>query len=340
MIGAHALGLVPLADLEIVEVVGRRDLDRACALFRVGIFVGDDRNQPADQRQANMAAEQMLVARIVRVRGDRGVAEHRLRPRGGDGHPLAGLFAVVVHHRVLEIVEVPVGVFGERLGERRGVERRAVLARPLERALALDLHDLEVRDRGLKLRVPVDQPLVLVDEPLAIELNEHFRDRARQTLVKGESLAAPVAGGAEALELGDDRAAQFRLPRPDALDERLAAERAPVRLLPVHQHAFDHHLCGDAGVIDARLPQHVAAAHAPVTAQDVLKGVVERVAHMQIAGDVRRRDDDAKRLSRRTVGAAGPEGARFLPKRGGAAFGRSEVERFVHHGILVRAIPA
>ena len=61
---------------------------------------------------------------------------------------------------------------------------------------------------------------------------------------------------------------------------------------------------------------------------------------MQIAGDVRRRDDDAKRLRRRPVGAAGPEGARFLPKRGGAAFGRGEVERFVHHGILVRAIPA
>ena len=40
------------------------------------------------------------------------------------------------------------------------------------------------------------------------------------------------------------------------------------------------------------------------------------------------------------LGAAGPERARFLPKRGDAAFDRSEVERFVHHGILVRAMPA
>ena len=39
----HALGLVPLADFEIVEVVRRRDLDRACAFFRIGIFVGDNR---------------------------------------------------------------------------------------------------------------------------------------------------------------------------------------------------------------------------------------------------------------------------------------------------------
>ena len=332
---SHALGLVPLADFEIVEVVRGRDLDRAGALFRIGIFVGDNRDQATDQRQPNALADQMLIARIVRMHRDRRVAQHRLRPRGGDGQPFAGLFALLVHDRIFEVVEVAVWVFGQDLGERRRVERRAVVARPFEGALGLDLHDLEVRDRGLELGVPVDEALVLVDEPLAIELNEHLGDRARQALVEGEALAAPVAGGAEALELGHDRAARFGLPRPDALDERLAAHRAAVRLLPLHEHAFDHHLRGDAGMIDARLPQHVAAVHAPVAAQDILKRVVERVAHMQIAGDVRRRNDDAKRLRLRPVGATGPEGARLLPKRGGAAFRRSEVERFVHHGFLV-----
>ena len=89
----RALGLVPLADLEIVEVVRGRDLDRAGALFRIGIFVGDDRDQTPDQRQANMPADQMLIARVVGVDGDRGVAEHRLRPRRGDGHAFAGLLA-------------------------------------------------------------------------------------------------------------------------------------------------------------------------------------------------------------------------------------------------------
>src|ERR1700735_89512 len=59
------------------------------------------------------------------------------------------------------------------------------------------------------------------------------------------------------------------------------------------------------------------------------------MTHMQIAGDVRRRNDDAKWLRVRPVGAASPESAGFLPKRGGAAFRRSEVERFFHHEILV-----
>ena len=43
--------LVALADLEVVEVVRRRDLDRAAALLRIGIFVGDDRDLPSDDRQ-------------------------------------------------------------------------------------------------------------------------------------------------------------------------------------------------------------------------------------------------------------------------------------------------
>ena len=331
----HTLGLMPLADFEIVEVVRGRDLDRARALLRIRIFVSDNRDQAADQRQANALADQMLIARVVRMHRDRRVAQHRFGPGRGDGKPFAGLFTLRVHDRIFEVVEVAVGVFGQDLGERRRVERRAVVTGPLESALGLDLHHLQVRDRGLELRVPVDEALVLVDEPLAIELHEHLGDRARQALVERKALAAPVAGSAEALELGHDRPARFRLPRPDALDERLASQGAAVRLLPLHEHAFDHHLRGDAGMVHAWLPQHVAAVHAPVAAQDVLKRVVERVAHMKIAGDVRRRNDNAKRLRFRPVGATGPEGACLLPKRGGAAFCGSEVERFVHHGFLV-----
>ena len=75
---------VALADLEIVEVVRRRDLDRARALLGVGIFVGDDRNPPADQRQDHVLADEMLVALVVGMHGDAGVAEHGLGPRGGD----------------------------------------------------------------------------------------------------------------------------------------------------------------------------------------------------------------------------------------------------------------
>ena len=81
------------------------------------------------------------------------------------------------------------------------------------------------------------------------------------------------------------------LPLPDPVDEILAAQVAAMDL-PLHQLALDHHLRGDAGMVHARLPQHVLAAHALEADQDVLQRVVERMAHMQRAGDIGRRDDD------------------------------------------------
>jgi hypothetical protein len=66
-------------------------------------------------------------------------------------------------------------------------------------------------------------------------------------------------------------------------------------------------------VVGAGLPQHVLAAHALEAAQDVLQGVVERMAHVQRAGHVGRRDDDAvgKRLG--AFQPAGAEGACRFP---------------------------
>ena len=71
--------------------------------------------------------------------------------------------------------------------------------------------------------------------------------------------------------------------------------------------ALDHHLRGDAGVVRARLPQRGVAAHAMPARERVHERVLERVAHVQRAGDVRRRQHDAVGLavSRRREGARG-----------------------------------
>ena len=114
-------------------------------------------------------------------------------------------------------------------------------------------------------------------------------------------------------------AAGLVLPLPDALDELVAAQGAAVGLLPLHQLALDHHLRGDAGMVGAGLPQHVAAAHALEADEHVLQRVVEGVAHMQRAGDVRRRDDDGEgpRPCGRAAGGEGagsPRGGRSAPR--------------------------
>ena len=84
-------------------------------------------------------------------------------------------------------------------------------------------------------------------------------------------------------------------------------------LLPLHELALDHRLRRDAGMIGARLPQHVLAAHALEAAEDVLQRIVERVAHMQRAGDIRRRNDDAIRFRLGAFRPAGAERAFVFP---------------------------
>jgi hypothetical protein len=94
-----------------------------------------------------------------------------------------------------------------------------------------------------------------------------------------------------------DHPAVLLEPGPDALEERVAAE--VVACLPfLRELALDDVLRGDARVVVAGLPKRVEAAH-PVPADErVLDRRVERVAHVQLARDVRRRERDRVRPAR------------------------------------------
>ena len=51
--------------------------------------VADDRDLAPGQRQLDLLADPLVEALVVGVHRHRGVAEHRLGPRGGDHQPLA-----------------------------------------------------------------------------------------------------------------------------------------------------------------------------------------------------------------------------------------------------------
>ena len=287
-------------DLEIVEIVGGRDLDGSRPLLWVGIAVGHDRDPPADQRQQHVAAVQVAKALVLRMHGDGGVAQHGLGPGGGDRDELAV----------------------------RSLDRVAQMP---EMAVDLGRLDLEVGDGRLQLDVPVDQPLVAIDQAGLVERHEGMDHGLAQALVHGEALAAPVRRIAEPAHLADDGAARLRLPLPDLGHERLAAELAPALVAARGRElALDHHLRGDAGMVGARLPQHVVAAHAMEADQRVLDGVVQGMADMQAAGDVGRRQDDAEGRSRRV--APGREAAAGFPLGVDAGFDLDGPVGLVEHG--------
>src|SRR5262249_20214119 len=112
---------------------------------------------------------------------------------------------------------------------------------------------------------------------------------------------APVGGGAEAAHLARDRRAGLLLPLPDAPDESVAAEVAPALAL-AFELPLDDDLGCDSRVIRADDPVCIVAAQAVVADQSVHQGLLERVPHVQRAGDVGRRQLDAVGSARRSAG--------------------------------------
>ena len=138
---------------------------------------------------------------------------------------------------------------------------------------------------------PVDNPLPPVDQPLLIEADEHLPHSAAAPLVQGKPLPLPVAGGAQLFQLLHNGAAVELLPLPGALQKALPAQGLLGEALLAHGL---HDLClgGDGGVVGAGHPQGLIPLHPPPADQDILEGLVQGVAHMQLAGDVGRGDDD------------------------------------------------
>ena len=266
------LKVVAQADLVVIRVVAGRHLDAAGAEIELDVIVGHDRQLTADERQDRRLADEIAVALVRRIDRDASIAEHGLRTGGGDGE-----IVITVLERIADIPE--------RTGH--------VL-----------IFDLRVGQRRAAVRAPVDDAVALVDQALFIQLAERLTHGLRAALVHGEAAAVPVAGHAERLLLLDDAVAVLLFPRPDALEEFLAAEIVAGQSLFLAQHLLDLDLRGDAGMIRAGHPQGGIALHALIAREDVLQRRVKRVPHVQLPGDVRGRHDDGKRLFVR-VGFAG-----------------------------------
>ena len=258
------------------------------------------------------------------------VAEHGFGARRGDGDVVAFLFED--HVTVFVFLDIGVGcAVCERIFEVPHV------------TVDFEVFDLQVGDGGFKMRVPVDEAFAAIDQAVLVHFDKDFDDRVMEVAFlafrgvrgagHGEGVAGPVAGGAEAFQLFDDGAAGFLFPFPDLGRERFAAHFAAGWLLGLGEVAFDDHLGGDARVVLAWLPEGVVTLHAVPADQNVLQRVVEGVAHVENAGDVRGRDHDRKGFC--AVFGVGPgfERARAFPSLVQAGFGVVCVECFFHrHG--------
>ena len=218
------------------------------------------------------------------MNGHARIAQHRLGARRGDDDIVARLgarwFAFFVKDRML---------IRHAISQR--IAQMPVLAFDLTRL------DFKIRDCRLEMRVPVDQPLVAIDQPVIIEIDEDLAHSFNHLIVgvamlaHGEGQPRPVTACTKALELLDDLPPALFFPLPDFLDEFLAGKIGALFAVRV-QLPLNDHLRRNASMICAWLPEDVLALHPRKTDQHVLQRIVQRMAHMQDAGDIGRRDDD------------------------------------------------
>ena len=95
-----------LGHLKVVRVVRWRNFHRASTVVHIDVLVGDNRDFLVGDWQENPCADKVLVALIVRVDSYCYVAQHGLRPRGGDDN-----FADFIQRRVSDLPQLPCFIF-------------------------------------------------------------------------------------------------------------------------------------------------------------------------------------------------------------------------------------
>ena len=294
-----------LCDFVVVKVVCARDLHRARAKGHVRVFVGDDRDQAAlffrTNRDFAELAHDRRIAFVIRVNRYRAIAQHGFRAGRRDRDVIA--FLAKGDIPVLVFFDVGVGL----------ATRQRVFEVP-HVAVGFDVLNFEVGNRGLKMRVPVHQTLAAVDEALVVHFDKDFdhgvvevalfASRGIRSTRHGERVARPVAGRTQTFQLADDGVAVLAFPFPNLVEECLTAQITTTRLTRRGEHLFDLKLGRDPCVVLTRLPERVKAAHTVPTDQNILQRVVERMAHVQCARHVRRRDHDGKGFVARFVRAS------------------------------------
>ena len=256
--------VVALAHFKVVRVVSRRNLDGARTEADIDVIVGDDFDFAVDERNYDFLADVFLHAVVSRVDGDSRIAHDRFRT-GRSDHDVV----IFADDRVFDVPEM---------------------------ALDVGMVDFDIRQGRMAVRAPVGDALALVDEAFFIERDEDFADGAGAGIVHGEALAAPVAGRSEAADLFFDAAAVLFLPGPDAFQEFFTADVVAGLAFFFGQLLFDFDLGCNTGVVRAGDPGNVIAFHAFEADEDILQGIVQGVAHVELTRDVRRRHDDAERF--------------------------------------------
>ncbi len=292
-----------LADLVVVIVMGRGNLDATGTKFRIDIVIGNNRNLPVTQGQFHHFANQVFIAFIVRVYRQSGITEHGFRAGGGNYHMIFSISSFCALGK--RITEIPEG------------------------AIFFFINNFQVGNRGMQFRVPVHQALAAIDQFFIVEADKHFGYSFGQPFIHGETFPGPVHGGAKPAHLSCNGITALFFPLPDFIDKLVTAQIMFTQAFPL-QLSFNNHLGGNTGMVGTNLPQGVFPQHALITDHGIHNGLLKTMPHMQAARDIGRRDHDAIGIAL----AGGPEIALVFPGLIPGGFDLLRLVGFIHENTV------
>ena len=253
--------VVTEADFIVVDVVGGRNLEAAGTEVHLHVIVLDDGDLPVNQGDEHLLAIEPEVAFVLGVHADGGIGHDGLRTGGGNYQELVRGIAVAVRDEVAEMVEMALGVLVDYLIVRNGGEGHGI---------------------------PVNHAYALVNPAFLVEIDESVDDGFRELRLHSEACAVPVAGTAKLSELLQDNAAVLFLPLPGMTQELFPAD---VFLGDALGLELGNHLAFSSygSVVRARNPAGVLAVHAGLADEDIVKGIVQYMPHVQDSCHIGRR---------------------------------------------------
>ena len=256
--------IVALSHLKIVRIMSRRDLYAAGTKLFVYICVRDNRDLTVRQRKLQHFSDQILITLVIRIDCHCGITKQSLRTGRCD----LDESALFPDNRIIDVPEI---------------------------SGLIHMLNLGIRNGCLADRTPVDDPGSLINITFFIKADKHLLHSLRASLVHCETLAVPICRCTELFQLIDNLSAVLFLPCPCMLQKFLTADLILINAL-LFELCCDLYLSCNRRMVCSRLPQRLIALHPFEPDQNILHRLVQRMAHMQLSGNVWRRDHDGKRL--------------------------------------------
>ena len=256
--------VVASSHLEIVGVMCRCDLYASGSELFVYIGIRDHRNLTVCQRKLQHLSDKILIALIFRINRNGGIPQKGFRTGRGD----LNISAFLSNDWIIDMPEMS--------------------------RLFLVLY-LGIGNGGLTYRTPVDNAAAFIDPSFFVQTAEYFFYSLGTALIHRETFSVPICGRAQFFQLVVDPSAVLLFPFPAVSEKFFAADLILVDAF-FFQHLGYFDLCGDRRMVGSRLPEGLISLHSLEARQDILHGVVQRMAHMKLAGYVRRRHHDGKRF--------------------------------------------